>query len=72
MPTASFCPAPIPEDERVILGHGSGGQLSNALMRDVLAPGPGRPPPRAGCSTTPPIVDVPGSRLAFTTDSFVV
>jgi hypothetical protein len=23
------CPAPIPEDQRVILGHGSGGQLSN-------------------------------------------
>ena len=32
------CPAPIPEDQRVILGHGSGGQLSTALMRDVLAP----------------------------------
>ncbi len=32
------CPAPIPEDQRVILGHGSGGQLSGALMRDVIAP----------------------------------
>ena len=33
-----YCPAPIPEDQRVILGHGSGGQLSAALMRDLIAP----------------------------------
>ena len=32
------CPAPIPEDQRVILGHGSGGQMSAALMRDLLGP----------------------------------
>ena len=32
------CPAPIPEGERVILGHGSGGQLSASLMRDVIGP----------------------------------
>ncbi|HYN47714.1 MAG TPA: hypothetical protein VER83_02545, partial [Candidatus Nanopelagicales bacterium] len=37
-PQGVACPAPIPEDQRVILGHGSGGQLSAALMRDVLAP----------------------------------
>ena len=32
------CAVPIPEDERVILGHGSGGQLSASLMREVLGP----------------------------------
>ena len=32
------CPAPIPEVERVLLGHGSGGQLSAALMRDLIGP----------------------------------
>ncbi len=37
-PLALTCPVPIPEGSRVILGHGSGGQLSGALMRDVLAP----------------------------------
>jgi hydrogenase expression/formation protein HypE len=71
------CPAPIPEDERVILGHGSGGQLSAALMRDVLAPALAAASP-GGVLNDAAIVDVPGAqgspstRLAFTTDSFVV
>ncbi len=65
------CPAPIPEDQRVILGHGSGGQLSNALMRDVLAPALGAAAP-GGPLNDAAVVDVPAGRLAFTTDSFVV
>jgi hydrogenase expression/formation protein HypE len=65
------CPAPIPEDQRVILGHGSGGQLSNALMRDVLAPALGTASP-GGPLNDAAVVDVPAGRLAFTTDSFVV
>ncbi len=65
------CPAPIPEDQRVILGHGSGGQLSNALMRDVLAPALGAASP-GGPLNDAAVVDVPAGRLAFTTDSFVV
>jgi hydrogenase expression/formation protein HypE len=65
------CPAPIAEGERVILGHGSGGQLSAALLRDVIGPAlvaaaPGGPLNDAA------VVDVAGTRLAFTTDSFVV
>jgi hydrogenase expression/formation protein HypE len=70
-PDGVACPAPMPEDQRVILGHGSGGQLSNALLRDVVAPA------LAGASPGGPlndaaVVDVPAGRLAFTTDSFVV
>jgi hydrogenase expression/formation protein HypE len=65
------CPAPIPEDQRVILGHGSGGQLSNALMRDVLGPALAAASP-GGPLNDAAVVDVAGSRLAFTTDSFVV
>ena len=34
-PANLVCPAPIPERARVLLGHGSGGQLSAALMRAV-------------------------------------
>ncbi len=65
------CPAPIPEGARVLLGHGSGGQLSAALMRDVLAPA------LAGASPGGPlndaaVIELGGQRLAFTTDSFVV
>jgi hydrogenase expression/formation protein HypE len=65
------CPAPIPEDQRVILGHGSGGQLSNALMRDVLAPALAAASP-GGPLNDAAVLEVPAGRLAFTTDSFVV
>ena len=65
------CPVPIPEDQRVVLGHGSGGQLSAALMREVLAPALAAASP-GGVLNDAAVVDVAGSRLAFTTDSFVV
>jgi hydrogenase expression/formation protein HypE len=70
-PSSLACPAPIPERARVLLGHGSGGQLSAALMREVIGPAlesvtPGGPLNDAA------VVEVAGQRLAFTTDSFVV
>ena len=65
------CPAPIPEVERVILGHGSGGQLSAVLMRDVIGPALSAASP-GGVLNDAAIVDIAGTRLAFTTDSFVV
>ncbi len=30
------CPLPLPHDEQIILGHGSGGQLTHQLIRDVF------------------------------------
>ena len=69
--TGAACPAPIPEDQRVILGHGSGGQLSSALMRDLVAPALAIAAPE-GPLNDAAVVDVAGTRLAFTTDSFVV
>jgi len=65
------CPAPIPEVERVILGHGSGGQLSAALLRDVVVPALAAASP-GGVLNDAAVVEVGGQRLAFTTDSFVV
>ncbi len=65
------CPAPIPEDQRVILGHGSGGQLSAALMRDLLGPALASASP-GGALNDAAVIDIGGARLAFTTDSFVV
>jgi hydrogenase expression/formation protein HypE len=70
-PADLSCAAPIPEDERVILGHGSGGQLSASLMREVLAPALAAAAP-GGVLNDAAIVEVAGTRLAFTTDSFVV
>jgi hydrogenase expression/formation protein HypE len=70
-PAGLACPAPIPEVERVLLGHGSGGQLSASLMRDLIAPALGAASP-GGPLNDAAIVEVGGARLAFTTDSFVV
>jgi hydrogenase expression/formation protein HypE len=70
-PSNMTCPAPIPERARVLLGHGSGGQLSAALMRDVIGPALAVSSP-GGPLNDAAVVDVAGQRLAFTTDSFVV
>ncbi|HXQ95524.1 MAG TPA: hydrogenase expression/formation protein HypE [Candidatus Acidoferrales bacterium] len=70
-PLAATCPAPLAEQERVLLGHGSGGQLSAALMRDVIAPALGAASP-GGPLNDAALVEIGGQRLAFTTDSFVV
>ena len=70
-PSNLDCPAPIPERARVLLGHGSGGQLSAALMRDVIAPALAAAAP-GGPLNDAAVVEVAGERLAFTTDSFVV
>jgi hydrogenase expression/formation protein HypE len=70
-PADLSCPAPIPERARVLLGHGSGGQLSAALMRDVIVPALAAVTP-GGPLNDAAVVDVAGQRLAFTTDSFVV
>jgi hydrogenase expression/formation protein HypE len=68
---ALTCPLPIPEGARVLLGHGSGGQLSGALMRTVIAPCLAAAAP-GGTLNDAAVVEVGGLRLAFTTDSYVV
>ncbi len=70
-PANLVCPAPIPELARVLLGHGSGGQLSASLMRDVIGPALAAAAP-GGPLNDAAVVEVAGQRLAFTTDSFVV
>ena len=70
-PAGLVCPAPIPELARVLLGHGSGGQLSAALMREVIGPALAEAAP-GGPLNDAAVVEVAGQRLAFTTDSFVV
>jgi len=70
-PLDASCPAPIPEVERVILGHGSGGQLSANLLRDVIVPALGAASP-GGVLNDAAVIGVGGERVAFTTDSYVV
>jgi hydrogenase expression/formation protein HypE len=68
--TAFSCPVPLPARERILLGHGSGGKLSADLLREIFLPAFGnsvlnRLEDQAS-------VSVNGTRLAVTTDSFVV
>ena len=37
------CPVPLAVKSHVVLGHGSGGRLSAALMRDIFLPAFGNP-----------------------------
>lgn len=64
------CPLPAIEDGRIELGHGGGGALMHRLIDGLFRPAFGATPtePAHDGATVP----VAGSRLAFTTDSFVV
>jgi hydrogenase expression/formation protein HypE len=64
------CPAPLPVRDTVLLGHGSGGKLSADLVRDIFLPAFGNP--ALARLDDQAIVSVNGSRIAVTTDSFVV
>lgn len=54
----------------VTLGHGSGGRLTQALVRDVFLPRLGNP--RLALLGDSAILGNPGGPIAFTTDGFVV
>ncbi|MEV4351443.1 hydrogenase expression/formation protein HypE [Actinoplanes sp. NPDC049596] len=70
-PTTGSCPAPRPETELILLGHGAGGRLSAELIGHVLVPAlgavaPGGPPEDAA------VVAVGQTALALSTDAYVV
>jgi hydrogenase expression/formation protein HypE len=67
------CPAPFADYDRILLGHGSGGRLTNDLITRLFVPAFGgdvlaRLEDQATCA----VAGLTGSRLAVTTDSFVV
>src|SRR6185503_8082646 len=64
------CPTPLTDIARVQLGHGSGGKLSAALVRERFLPHFDNPIlAQLGDAA---IVDVAGQQLAMSTDTFVV
>ena len=64
------CPAPISTADRIQLGHGSGGKMSAALIRERFLPYFGNDIlAQLGDAA---IVDVHGHALAISTDTFVV
>lgn len=66
------CPLPLRQHDRVVLGHGGGGKLSADLIRHLFLPGFGA----AAADATPTdsaVLDLGnGTRLAFSTDTYVV
>ncbi len=64
------CPAPLNACDRILLGHGSGGKLSAELVRDIFLPAFQNP--ALAPLNDQAVVSVNGSRIAITTDSFVV
>jgi len=68
--TGLSCPLPVTTTDQVLLGHGSGGKLSAELVHDIFLPA-FRNPILAELNDQA-VLSINGSRLAFTTDSFVV
>jgi hypothetical protein len=64
------CPSPLPAKDTVLLGHGSGGTLSGELVRELFLPAFHNA--ALDRLDDQAILNINGSRLAFTTDSFVV
>jgi hydrogenase expression/formation protein HypE len=68
------CPVPRVADDRIVLAHGGGGRLTHQLIEKIFMPAFGNPlleQRHDGAVLSLESVK-PGSRLAFTTDSFVV
>lgn len=68
--TGPACPIPATEDERILLGHGSGGRLTSQLIERLILPSLRNPVLDALDDQA--MLSVPQGRVAFTTDSFVV
>src|SRR5262249_61360277 len=64
------CPLPVTQAEEILLGHGSGGKLGAQLIERMIVPAFRNP--LLEVLDDQAIVPLEASRLAFTTDSYVV
>jgi hydrogenase expression/formation protein HypE len=67
---ALSCPLPISQHKTIVLGHGSGGRLTAQLVRELFLPAFDNPALRKLDDQA--VLDIGTSRIALTTDSFVV
>jgi hydrogenase expression/formation protein HypE len=67
---SASCPAPMRHRGQIVLGHGSGGKLSAELIETMFLPAFGNE--ILARMEDQAVVEIGGSRLAFTTDAFVV
>jgi hydrogenase expression/formation protein HypE len=66
----SACPLPITQHDQIVLGHGSGGKLSAQLTERLFLPAFSNPV--LDRLDDQAVLEIGSSRLAFTTDAFVV
>jgi hydrogenase expression/formation protein HypE len=66
----ALCPVPLRHDERIVMGHGSGGKMMQDLIARHFLPPLDNPVLRGGDDAG--VVEVGGVRLAISTDSHVV
>lgn len=66
---STICPLPSLNSDKVLLGHGSGGKLTSQLIEKIFLPSFGTP---SEILHDGAFLNVGNSKLAFTTDSFVV
>jgi hydrogenase expression/formation protein HypE len=64
------CAAPLRDRPRVVMGHGGGGALSAELVEQIFAPAYGGQ--ALSQMSDAAVVSLGGTRLAFSTDSYVV
>jgi hydrogenase expression/formation protein HypE len=69
-PLFGSCPIPIYEHKQIVLGHGSGGKLTSDLIDTIFLPAFHNPV--LDKLDDQAVLTIGNSRLAFTTDSFVV
>ena len=62
------CPLPLVDSPTIVMGHGGGGAMSGELVEHLFRPAFGA----EGELTDSAVLDVGGTRVAFSTDSFVV
>jgi hydrogenase expression/formation protein HypE len=68
--TEFVCPIPIEQYPNVLLAHGGGGKLTHQLIEKMFMPAFGNS--LLGARHDGAVFDLPASKLAFTTDSYVV
>src|SRR6188474_2663360 len=64
------CPAPLRDAPNIVMGHGGRGAMSAELIEHLFLPAFG--PAADAALGDSAVVEVAGTRLAFSTDSFVV